>query len=148
MNRREMCWSIVVSPFSLLLGTGWHNDIPVEWQEMFNIITSVRFALPGELPDGAFAGLLVRPDGYHILLTSTEDREYTVSVLIHEAWHAHQHKQGRQYYGHHAEREAWSIQALCLSSINPKSSRVPWLWEQSTKQLDSLPLSGNPEQSG
>ena len=144
MKRRELLLQLAASPFSIFLGKILEYDIPTEWLEIFKVISSVRIATTGELAAGIYAGLLIRSNEYHIILSSVEDKEYTTSVLIHEAWHAQQHKQGRRYYGTNAEREAWSIQALCLASINPSSRYIAWLWEQSTKQPENSPIAGNP----
>ena len=144
ITRRDFCKGLLTLPAGFGTAASWRSQLPPEWAPLFDIITTVRQARDGELPSGAYAGLKIAPNAYEVLLTQTSNRVYTLSVLIHEAWHAHQHRQGRKYYGKEAEREAWSIQALALSSIDPQHPLVPWLWEQSAKQPESYPLPGNP----
>ncbi len=119
-------------------------SIPPEWNILFERITSVSIDKERRLPSSSIAGLLILPDGYHILLSKLLDHNYNVSILIHEAWHAYQHSQGRLYYGSLAEREAWSIQALVLSSLDQTDSRIKWLWDQSMIQPNNGPILDNP----
>lgn len=98
-----------------------------------------------ELPEGAAAGLLVR-DGYLAVLRTTDAGvAYTASLIAHEAWHAHQHSQGRRYYGRDAEREAWALQACVLADLAPGHAAVPWLLASIAGLPDGGPLAGNPK---
>lgn len=101
-----------------------------------------------ELPEGAAAGLLVR-NGYLAVLRDTDAGvAYTASLLAHEAWHAHQHGQGRRYYGRAAEREAWALQACALADVAPGHVAVPWLLTSIEGLPDGGPLPGNPLAQG
>jgi hypothetical protein len=144
MNRREMCWNIAVSPFSILLGTGWQENIPIEWQELFSIITSVRMAMPGELPEGAYAGLLVRPEGYHVLLTADHGNAEEMCEELEDGGHRL-----------HTQHTLNPVPALWISpgtAIAPKSARKPLhdgtLEDVMPTLLDMMKLPIPPEVTG
>lgn len=115
------------------------------WSWLTDLLAVVRTAEPGEIPDTAAAGLLVRPHGYVAVVNMSGSSSYTASLIAHEAWHAYQHSQGRRYYGRAAEQEAWALQAMVLADLEPTSSLVPWLLGSIATLPDSGPLPGNPE---
>lgn len=119
------------------------------WGWLADTLHLIRPAEPGELPDGAIAGLLVRESGYLAVLdperVSAAGQAYAASLLAHEAWHALQHSQGRRYYGRAAEQEAWALQACVLADLEPGHPAVLWLLGSLGGLPDSGPLAGNPE---
>lgn len=115
------------------------------WSWLTDLLAVVRAAEPGEIPDTAAAGLLVRPHGYVAVIRPNGGTEYRASLIAHEAWHAYQHSQGRRYYGRDAEREAWALQACVLADLAPGHVAVPWLLGSIAGLPDGGPLPGNPE---
>ena len=110
-----------------------------------DLLNVVRAAEPGEIPDTAAAGLLVRPNGYVAVLNASGASAYVASLIAHEAWHAYQHSQGRRYYGRQAEQEAWALQACVLADLSPGNLAVTWLLNSIATLPDGGPLCGNPE---
>ena len=156
MQRRDFCqglgsvmisWDTHVSPVSLTSPAlqEAYDLVSTKWGWLFEEVSSIRPAATGELPQGAAAGLLIR-NGECVIVVAwkSEDRAFLASLLVHEAWHAQMYKQGRKYYGSAAEQECLSLQALCLSPLNPTHPHLPWLWRESTIQPDNGPLPGNP----
>ena len=116
------------------------------WGWLVDTLDVIRAAEPGELPGDSLAGLLVRPNGYvAIMAPGIQGITYTASLIAHEAWHAHQHEQGRRYYGRLAEQEAWGMQAVVLAAVSPGHPAVSWLLGSIATLPDSGPLPGNPE---
>lgn len=116
------------------------------WGWLTDTLDVIRPAKTGELPGDSLAGLLVRPNGYvAILAPGLQGVAYTASLLAHEAWHAHQHGQGRRYYGREAEQEAWAVQAMALADVSPGHAAVPWLLGSIAGLPDGGRLPGNPE---
>lgn len=119
--------------------------LSAHWGWLADTLDVIRPAAD-ELPEGAAAGLLVR-EGYAAVLRDTDAGvAYTASLIAHEAWHAHQHGQGRRYYGRDAEREAWALQACVLADLAPGHPSVPWLLASIAALPEGGPLPGNPEQ--
>lgn len=115
------------------------------WSWLTDLLSVIRAARPGEVPDTAAAGLLVRPNGYVAALNMSASSAYTASLIAHEAWHAYQHSQGRRYYGREAEQEAWALQACVLADLAPRHPAVPWLLVSIAGLPDGDPLPGNPK---
>jgi len=115
------------------------------WLWLADLLSVVRAAEPGEIPDTAAAGLLVRPNGYVAVLNASGASAYVASLIAHEAWHAYQHSQGRRYYGRQAEQEAWALQACVLADLSPGNLAVTWLLNSIATLPDGGPLSGNSE---
>ena len=115
------------------------------WSWLTDLLAVVRAAEPGEIPDTAAAGLLVRPHGYVAVMNLSTSSAYTASLIAHEAWHALQHRQMRRYYGREAEREAWALQACVLADLAPGHVAVPWLLGSIATLPDGGPLPGNQE---
>lgn len=115
------------------------------WSWLTDMLSVIRAAEPGEIPDTAAAGLLVRPHGYVAVLNLSTSSAYMASLIAHEAWHAYQHSQGRRYYGRAAEQEAWALQACVLADLSPGNLAVTWLLSEIAGMPDSGPLPGNPE---
>ncbi len=115
------------------------------WSWLTDLLDVVRAAEPGEIPDTAAAGLLVRPHGYVAVLNASKGPAFVASLIAHEAWHAYQHSQGRRYYGRAAEQEAWALQACVLADVLPDNLAVPWLLGSIATLPDGGPLPGNPE---
>ena len=151
MTRRTACQLIgaVVVSVSLPIEQADYGDalarIDTHWSWLTDLLHVVRHAQPDELPDGAAAGLLVRPYGYVAVLQGEYDPAYMASLIAHEAWHARQHQQGRRYYGRAAEQEAWALQAVVLADIAPSHHAVPYLLASIAGLPDGGPLPGNPE---
>lgn len=118
------------------------------WGWLTDTLDVIRPAETGELPGDSLAGMLVRPNGYvAIMAPGIQGIAYTASLLAHEAWHAHQHEQGRRYYGRQAEQEAWAMQAIAVADVSPGHAAVPWLLASIAGLPDGGPLPGNPEVS-
>lgn len=115
------------------------------WSWLVDLLSVVRAAEPGEIPDSAAAGLLVRPNGYVASMNASGTSAFVASLIAHEAWHAHQHSQGRRYYGRAAEQEAWALQACVLADLSPGNLAVTWLLNSIATLPDGGPLCGNPE---
>lgn len=155
MTRRQACQMIGATA----LAVSWDRVVPFaesdygaalgaldpHWSWLTDRLGVIRGARPGELPAGAAAGLLVRPEGYVAVLHGDYDEAYTSSLIAHEAWHARQHADGRRYYGRDAEREAWALQAVVLADLAPTSPLVTWLLNSIATLPDGGPLCGNPE---
>lgn len=137
VGRRDILKGIASLPFVPI-------TVPKHWDWLTDKLTTVRMALPGELPNDAAAGLLVRPNAYVAVIRQDYGAPYNTSLIAHEAWHAYQHQQGRRYYGRAAEQEAWAVQATVLSDISPNHHAVPWLLTNIANLPDGEPLTGNP----
>lgn len=142
MGRRELLSKLACMP---LVTTGVRDSLPPRWSWLTDRLHTVREAQAGELPAGAAAGLLVRPEGYVAIIQGEYDDAYTASLIAHEAWHARQHADGRRYYGREAEREAWALQAVVLADLSPRHYAVPYLLASIAGLPDGGPLPGNPE---
>lgn len=115
------------------------------WGWLADLLSMIRAPEDGELPDGSAAGLLVRPNGYVAVIRAGDWGDaYTASLIAHEAWHAHQHSQGRRYYGRLAEQEAWAVQAMVLADVSPSHTAIPWLLGSIAGLTDDGPIAGNP----
>lgn len=125
--------------------TAVRSWLPPRWSWLSDLLVEVRTARPGDLPEGAAAGLLVRPHGYVAVLQGEYDPAYTASLVAHEAWHARQHQQGRRYYGREAEQEAWALQAVVLADLVATHPAVAYLLASIAGLQDNGPLPGNPE---
>lgn len=156
-SRRAACLGLAASAVA---GVSWDRQPPLvrgdygdalalldpHWGWLVDTLHVIRAPEDGELPDGATAGLLVRPNGYVAILRPHDQGDaYTASLLAHEAWHAHQHSQGRRYYGRAAEQEAWAVQAVVLADVSPGHAAVPWLLASIAGLPDGGPLPGNQE---
>lgn len=141
-------------------GVSWDRTLPLvrgdygaglalldgHWSWLADLLDVIRAPEDDELPAGASAGLLVRPNGYLAVIRPGDwDDAYTASLIAHEAWHAHQHGQGRRYYGREAEQEAWAVQACVLADVASGHPAVPWLLASIAGLPDGGPLDGNPE---
>lgn len=109
----------------------------------------IRTARAGELPEGAFAGMLVgsRGDesgGTAIFASTKADVYYLASVIVHEAWHYHQYLGDGPYYGRAAEQEAIGIQVDVLRALKPSHYALGYLEESRERVADGGPLPGNP----
>lgn len=142
MTRRALLSKLACMP---MLTAGVRYWLPPRWSWLTDRLAVIRGAQAGELPAGAAAGLLVRPEGYLAVLHGDYDPAYTASLIAHEAWHARQHADGRRYYGREAEQEAWALQAVVLADLAPEHRAVPYLLASITGLQDSGPLPGNPE---
>ena len=154
-TRRQACQGIGATA----LAVAWDRTPPLaddqygaalallapHWSWLTDLLSVIRAAEPGEIPDTAAAGLLVRPNGYVAVIRPHGGTEYRASLIAHEAWHAYQHSQGRRYYGRQAEQEAWALQACALADLAPNSPLVPWLLGAIATLPDGGPLPGNPE---
>lgn len=128
-----------------MLTTGVRDLLPPRWSWLTDRLHTVRRAQAGELPAGAAAGLLVRPEGYVAVLQGEYDPAYTASLIAHEAWHARQHADGRRYYGRAAEQEAWALQAVVLADLGAAHPAVAYLLASIAGLPDGGLLPGNPE---
>lgn len=115
------------------------------WSWLTDLLAVIRAPEPGEIPDTAAAGLLVRPSGYVAVVRSLGPSTATAALIAHEAWHAYQHSQGRRYYGREAEQEAWALEAVIHADLRPGGMTTRWLLGSIATLPDSGPLSGNPE---
>lgn len=155
-TRRSACLGLGASA----LAVSWDRQPPLvrgdyaaslalldpHWGWLADMLDVIRPAEDGELPGDSLAGLLVKPTGYvAILRPHGQGDAYTASLLAHEAWHAHQHEQGRRYYGRAAEQEAWAVQSSVLADVSPGHAAVPWLLASIAGLSDGGPLAGNPE---
>ena len=155
-TRREVCAGLGATAVA---GVSWDRTPPLasddygaalalldpHWSWLVDLLSVVRAAEPGELPDTAAAGLLVRPSGYVAVLNASKGPAFVASLIAHEAWHAYQHSQGRRYYGQQAEQEAWALQACVLADISPGNLAVTWLLNSIATLPDGGSLPGNPE---
>ena len=155
-TRREVCAGLGATAVA---GVSWDRTPPLasddygaalalldpHWSWLVDLLSVIRAAEPGEIPDTAAAGLLVRPNGYVAVIRPHGSTEYRASLIAHEAWHAYQHSQGRRYYGRAAEQEAWALQACVLADLAPGHPAVPWLLGSIATLPDGGPLCGNPE---
>ena len=155
-TRREVCAGLGAAAVA---GVSWDRTPPLasdeygaalalldpRWLWLADLLSVVRAAEPGEIPDTAAAGLLVRPNGYVAVLNASGASAYVASLIAHEAWHAYQHSQGRRYYGRQAEQEAWALQACVLADLSPGNLAVTWLLNSIATLPDGGPLCGNPE---
>ena len=120
------------------------------WAEFVagNLI-QVRLAQPGELPEGASAGMLVGADandrgGTAIIAPMRTDIYYLASIIAHEAWHYHQYRAGGAYYGRAAEQEAIRAQIDVLRAMMPSHYGLGHLEQSIATVPDGGPLAGNP----
>jgi hypothetical protein len=109
----------------------------------------VRPARSGELPEGAFAGMLVGADGERrggtaIFGSTKADVYYLASVIVHEAWHYHQFQGSGPYYGRAAEQEAIGVQVDVLRALRPNHYALGYLQDSIATVSDGGPLAGNP----
>ena len=155
-TRREACMGLGATAIA---GVSWDRTPPLasddygaalalldgHWSWLVDLLSVIRAAEPGELPDSAGAGLLVRPNGYVAVLNASGKSAFVASLIAHEAWHAYQHSQGRRYYGRAAEQEAWALQAVVMADLLPGSPLVTWLLSEIATLPDGGPLPGNPE---
>lgn len=155
-TRREACLGLGATAIA---GVSWDRTPPLasdeygaalarldpHWLWLVDLLSVIRAAEPGELPDSAAAGLLVRPNGYVAVLNASKGPAFVASLIAHEAWHAYQHSQGRRYYGRAAEQEAWALQAVVMADLAPGHPAVPWLLDSIATLPDGGPLPGNPE---
>ena len=155
-TRREVCAGLGATAVA---GVSWDRTPPMasneygaalalldgHWSWLVDLLSVVRAAEPGELPDTAAAGLLVRPSGYVAVLNASKGPAFVASLIAHEAWHAYQHSQGRRYYGRQAEQEAWALQACVLADLSPGNLAVTWLLNSIATLPGNGPLPGNPE---
>lgn len=155
-TRREVCAGLGATAVA---GVSWDRTPPMasneygaalalldgHWSWLVDLLSVVRAAEPGELPDTAAAGLLVRPSGYVAVLNASKGPAFVASLIAHEAWHAYQHSQGRRYYGQRAEQEAWALQACVLADLASDNLAVTWLLNSIATLPDGGPLCGNPE---
>jgi hypothetical protein len=112
-------------------------------------LVQVRLAQPGELPEGASAGMLVGADGSYrggtaIIAPMRTDIYYLASIIAHEAWHYHQYRGGGVYYGRAAEQEAIRAQIDVLRSMMPSHYGLGHLEQSLATVGDGGPLPGNP----
>ena len=155
-TRREACVGLGATAVA---GVSWDRTPPLasdeygaalalldpRWSWLVDLLAVVRAAEPGEIPDTAAAGLLVRPNGYVAVINASKWPAFAASLIAHEAWHALQHSQGRRYYGREAEQEAWALQACVLADLSPGNLAVTWLLNSIATLPDGGPLCGNPE---
>ena len=155
-TRREACMGLGATAIA---GVSWDRTPPLasdeygaalarldpHWSWLVDLLSVIRAAEPGEIPDSAAAGLLVRPNGYVAVMNASGKSAFVASLIAHEAWHAYQHSQGRRYYGRAAEQEAWALQAVVMADLLPGNLAVPWLLSEIATLPDGGPLHGNPE---
>ena len=153
-TRREVCAGLGATA----IAASWDRTPPLasdeygaalalldpHWAWLTDLLSVIRAAEPGEIPDTAAAGLLVRPNGYVAVLNASKGPAFVASLIAHEAWHAYQHSQGRRYYGRAAEQEAWALQACVLADLSPGNLAVQWMLSEIAGLPDSGPLPGNP----
>jgi len=155
-TRRAVCQGLGATAVA---GVAWDRTPPLatdeygaalalldpHWSWLVDLLSVIRAADPGEIPDTAAAGLLVRPHGYVAVINASNGPAVLASLIAHEAWHAYQHQQGRRYYGRQAEQEAWALQACVLADLAPDNLAVTWLLNSIATLPDGGPLPGNPE---
>lgn len=150
VTRRQFLCTLIISKVTIMkddnkILTDCRNLLPSIWDGMFVGVGSIMFDKEDFLPSGVLGGVQIVDGVPNILIKNIiTDNEYMASVLVHEAWHAQQYLQGRKYYGTAAERECYSLQAICLSQLKPTHVNISWLWDESLNQPDNGPLKGNP----